>query len=466
MDYKKLGFKAGIEIHQQLSGKKLFCSCPAIVNDENENNIFFERKLRASAGELGKVDKAAAYEMKKDKIYKYEASSTSSCLVEYDEEPPHPVNPDHLTTALELSLLLHADIVDEVHFMRKTVVNGSNTSAFQRTALIAQNGYIETSKGKVKIDSICLEEEAAKQIEEKAHIVRYSLDRLGVALLEIATDASIKDSEHAKEVSSILGMILRSTGKVRRGIGSIRQDVNVSIKGHPRVEIKGFQELRYMPKVIENEVKRQIKEKKGESHVRKANPDGTTTYSRPMPGSARMYPETDIETITITKQMLKSIKLPELIDEKVLRIKKEFKLSPDLARAIVKNSIDLNLYKYKNIPFSFIAQVLVEYPKEIKKRYNLEGLKDNHFKQTLTLLNEKKIPKDSVMDILVEMLKGKKINLSNYKKLDSKELEKVLKTIIQKNKGAPLGALMGIAMKKLKGKVEGKVVMATLKKLL
>ena len=467
MDYKKLGFKAGIEIHQQLSGKKLFCDCLAIVNDSNEPDILFERKLRASAGEMGKVDKAAAYEMAKQRTFKYEAKSSSSCLVEYDEEPPHAVNSDHLMTALEVSLLLNADIVDEVHFMRKTVVDGSNTSAFQRTALIAVDGYIETTKGKVKIDSICLEEEAAKKLEEKPHIVRYSLDRLGVALLEIATDASIKDAEHAKEVSAKLGMILRSTGKVRRGIGSIRQDVNVSIKTHPRVEIKGFQEIRHMPKVIDNEVKRQMK-KKGEPHVRKANTDGSSTFLRPMPGAARMYPETDVPSIRITKDMLKSITLPELIDERILKLEKEFNLSSDLAREIDKQQIDLSLYKYKKVKPQLIAQILIEYPKEIKKRFNLDAglIRDQQYKEVFSYLDQGKISKDAVLEILIGYIKGKKVNLDKFKTLDDKELEKILKEVVKKNKGAPIGALMGAAMKELRGKVEGKKVMGLLKKLL
>ena len=469
MDYKKLEFKAGIEIHQQIEGKKLFCSCPAIVHDPNKADIFFERKLRASAGETGKVDKAAAYEMQKNKIYKYEACSSSSCLVEFDDEPPHEVNKDALMLALEISLLLNADIVDEIHFMRKTVVDGSNTSGFQRTALVATNGYIETSKGKVMVESICLEEEAAQKLEEKEHIVSYRLDRLGVGLLEIATDPSIKDPEHAKEVSSILGMILRSTGKVKRGIGTIRQDVNVSIKGHPRVEVKGFQDIRTMSKIIEGEVTRQQKEKKGTPHVRKANANGTTTFLRPMPGAARMYPETDIPVITVTKEMLKSIKLPELIDEKVLRFEKTYKLTSDLARLIVKSELDFESYtkEFKKIKTNFLAEILISYPKEIQKRYKLDfnSLKEDQVRKVLTHLDKGEVNKEAVMEIFVELLQGKKLNLNKYKTLDSKEIEKILKKIISKNKGAPIGALMGEAMKELRGKVDGKTVMVTLKKL-
>lgn len=468
MDYKGFGFKAGLEIHQQIESHKLFCSCPSLVNDEHQPDMFFERKIRAAAGETGIIDKAAAYQMKKDKIYKYEACSTSSCLVEFDEEPPHPVNMHALSVALEVSLLLHAKLVDEIHFMRKTIVDGSNVSGFQRTALIATDGYIETSRGKVTISSVCLEEEAAKKIEEQEHVVQFRLDRLGVALVEVATDASIQDPEHAKEAASLLGMILRSTGKVKRGLGTIRQDVNVSVAGHPRVEIKGFQELRYMPKVIEQEVKRQIAEKNGVAHVRKANPDGTTVYLRPMPGGARMYPETDIPVIPVTKDLINSIVLPELLDQKALRYEKDYKLSSDLARLLVADDIDFSSYlQFRHIDPSFIAHVLVNVPKEIQKRYGLDAntLTDTQYKEVLSYLDQGLISKEAVLDILVEILQGKKVDIEKYKAVDEKTLEIELKALIQENKGAPINALMGEAMKKYRGKIDGQRVMVLLKKL-
>jgi len=464
MDYKELGFKCGIEIHQQVEGRKLFCNCPAIVHDKDAD-IFFERKLRAVTGELGKTDLAAKAEMKKDKVYKYEACSSSSCLVEMDEEPPHEVNRKCLDLALEVAMLLNMKIVDEIEFMRKTVVDGSNVSGFQRTALVGMDGYLETSKGRVNISSLCLEEEAAKKLEDKDHEVRYKLDRLGVALLEIATDPDIVDAEHAKEVSSILGMVLRSTGKVRRGIGSIRQDVNVSIKGHPRVELKGFQELKFMPKVIEIEVKRQQKEK-GESHVRKVNSDGTSIFMRPMPGAARMYPETDIDPIRISKEELLKIKLPELIDDRVVRFEKEFGLRSDVARELVVKNIDFSKFKFK-LDNNFIAEVLVNYPKEIKKRFNLDAsqLTEEDYKEVFGYLEEGKIPKDAVLDILVKKLKGENVNLDSFKGVSDSELEKVLKKLVDANPNVPIGGLMGDAMKKFRGKVEGKKIMSILKKL-
>ncbi len=206
MDYKKLNFKCGLEIHQQLDTHKLFCSCPSLVNDPNPPDLIIKRKLRAVAGEAGKKDIAALYEETKNKTFIYEASSSSSCLVELDEEPPHNINLEALEIAIQISLLLKAKIVPTLKVMRKIVIDGSNTTEFQRTALLAKNGKIKTSKGIVKITDIYLEEEAAKKIKTSKNEVTYRLDRLGVPLVEIATDASIKDPEHAKEVASIIGI--------------------------------------------------------------------------------------------------------------------------------------------------------------------------------------------------------------------------------------------------------------------
>jgi Glu-tRNA(Gln) amidotransferase subunit E-like FAD-binding protein len=464
MDYKKLGFKAGIECHQQLETNKLFCKCPSIVHDK-EPTIFFERKLRASAGETGKVDKAAKVEMQKDILHKYQACTTSSCLVEYDEEPPHAPNQHAIDIALEISLLFNATPVDDLHFMRKTVVDGSNVSGFQRTALIGTDGYVDTSKGRVSIPIILLEEEAAKKIKTEKHCITWRLDRLGVCLVEISTGPDIKDPEHAKETAERIGMILRSTGKVKRGIGTIRQDVNVSIKGHPRVEIKGFQELKIMPKVIEIEIKRQQKTPDKASNVRKFNPDGTSTFMRPMPGASRMYPETDIAIIPITKERLQSIKLPELIDEKTLRLEKELKLRTDLTKAVIKANLNLDIFKLK-LDNNLIAEIILNYPKEIKKRFNLESnLQYKDFKEILTLLLENKIPKSAVQDVMIKKIKGHKINLKSYEGIDAKDLEKYLKQLVKKNPNTPIGGLMGDAMKHFKGKADGKLVMQILKKL-
>ena len=252
MDYKKIGFKAGLEIHQQLATHKLFCKCQSAL-DENVKYAF-SRRLRPVQSEMGDVDKAAIEEARRGREFLYYASEKSSCLVEADEEPPHEANEEAVDIVLVVSLLLNAHVVDEIHFMRKIVIDGSNTTGFQRTALIALNGKVDN----VGIATICLEEDAARKIGKEGKKIKYALDRLGIPLVEIATEPEIKSPEHARQIAEKIGLMLRATKKVKRGIGTIRQDLNVSIKNGARVEIKGVQELNNIPKILENEVKRQL----------------------------------------------------------------------------------------------------------------------------------------------------------------------------------------------------------------
>jgi len=257
MNYEELGFKCGIEIHQQLdTDRKLFCHCPVDLVDESASGKF-SRYLNAVAGESGEKDEAAEQASSKNTNYIYKFYNRNNCLVEADEEPPHEMSDEALNTVLTFSRMVDADIVPEIQVMRKLVVDGSNTSGFQRTAMVALNGELETETGKVSIEDIELEEESAGIHERDSNRAVYDLNRLGVPLIEIGTDASIKNPEHAREVAMKLGMLLRSTGKARRGLGTIRQDVNVSIEEGSRVEIKGFQDVKNIDTLIEREVKRQ-----------------------------------------------------------------------------------------------------------------------------------------------------------------------------------------------------------------
>ena len=166
LNYNELGFKCGLEIHQQLEGKKLFCDCRT-MNSGKEPNIRFERRLRAVAGETGEIDIAASHEMQKRRKFIYEADSEDTCLVEYDEEPPHELNKQALETTLKIALLLNAKIVDEMQVMRKTVIDGSNVSGFQRTALVAMDGFIETSHGKVPYQQFAWRKKQLKNLMKK-----------------------------------------------------------------------------------------------------------------------------------------------------------------------------------------------------------------------------------------------------------------------------------------------------------
>ena len=255
-DIKNIGLKVGLEIHQQLdTKKKLFCDC--IPTEEDEFTRKFSRKLRATKSELGKIDPAALFESTKSKTIIYYTNPNSSCLVEEDEEPPHALDSDAKNIALLIGSALESKIFSEIHVMRKTVIDGSNTTGFQRTMLVAQGGHIEVDGRKVGVQSICLEEDAGKLIKDEGSHRFFSLDRLGVPLVEIALDPVEGDPKFVKDIALTLGRLLRVTKRVMRGIGTIRQDVNISIEGGGVIEVKGVQQLDQLEKIIGFEAKRQ-----------------------------------------------------------------------------------------------------------------------------------------------------------------------------------------------------------------
>jgi glutamyl-tRNA(Gln) amidotransferase subunit E len=259
VDYESIGLKVGLEVHQQLnSEKKLFCDCKTELFKE-QPEITFLRRLRPTQSELGQIDPAAFFEFQKGVKILYEANKETACLVEMDEEPPHDLNPNALEVCLMISLMLGAKPVDEIHVMRKTVIDGSNTTGFQRTCVVAFNGKIETREKIVPIQHLCLEEDAARKMDENGNVLTYRIDRLGIPLVEIATAPVIHTPQEAGEIALAVGRVLRATGRVKRGLGTIRQDLNVSIQGGGLVEIKGVQELELVSVVVENEVQRQLK---------------------------------------------------------------------------------------------------------------------------------------------------------------------------------------------------------------
>lgn len=260
LDIDKLNVRVGFEIHQQLNTlSKLFCSCNSGGSTDDKYDFDFVRVLRPTRSELGDFDKAALFEHSKMNKIKYYSKIGYSCLVEADEEPPHDVNKDALETALLFSLALNSNIVDEIHVMRKLVIDGSNVSGFQRTMLVSTGGFLEVDNfKKIGVQGISLEEDAAKLISSSNGAVKeYGLDRLGIPLVEIALDPISGTPAEIVNVALTLGRLLRSSKRVTRGIGSIRQDVNISVNDGQVVEVKGVQQLSQLIKVLDYETKRQ-----------------------------------------------------------------------------------------------------------------------------------------------------------------------------------------------------------------
>ncbi|HEY3360252.1 MAG TPA: Glu-tRNA(Gln) amidotransferase subunit GatE [Methanosarcina sp.] len=620
-DYSELGLKAGLEIHQQLDSKeKLFCRCPTLIRDVKESDFEFFRYLRATESEMGEKDRAAVEQTKIRRKYIYKAYDTT-CLIENDEEPPRELDKEALDISLGIAKLFNMKPVDQMHVMRKIVVDGSNTSGFQRTAFLASDGFIETSEGRCGIDSLCVEEEAAQKIEEIGDSIIYSLDRLGIPLVEIATAPDIKSPQHAREVAEQIGMFLRSTGKVKRGLGTIRQDVNVSIAEGARVEIKGVQALDLIEEIVRREVERQLNllfirqelmerkafvceeiydvtglfidtkskvlqkgVKKGAilaallrkfdglvgkevqpgrrlgtefsdraktagvggifhtdelpnygitekevkavrdaigahpddavimvaddpekarlaieavierakevikgipEETRRALPDGNTAYMRPLPGAARMYPETDVPQIEISQDYFDSIEIPELLTERAKRFVSENGLNEELAGKIAYSKYlplfeDLiEIYrKDENVNSTLIARTLIGIVPEVRRSgVETENLTDDHFKGLFTAISNQEIAKEAIHDLLTALAKEQELSVPEaisklgLSAFDPEEVENFIKKTVKergdfiREKGpSALGPLMGIVMKEYRGAVDGKILSQMLKK--
>jgi glutamyl-tRNA(Gln) amidotransferase subunit E (EC 6.3.5.7) len=258
LDYGALGLKVGLEIHVQLdTGRKLFCHCrPELKNTEPDFRIV--RRLRPAMSELSAIDPAALWEFRKMKTIMYEGYNDVTCLVELDEEPPHEPDEESLLLALAISKAFNAKIFDEIYVMRKVVIDGSNVSGFQRTMVVAHDGLAVFPNYKVPIWTISLEEDAARKVEEKGDLVVYRLDRLGIPLIEVSTGPMEYPPTSIAEVAWLIGRTIMNTRRTKRGLGSIRQDLNISIAKGAKTEVKGVPELSLIPKVIELEVLRQV----------------------------------------------------------------------------------------------------------------------------------------------------------------------------------------------------------------
>lgn len=609
-EWVEVDAKVGIEIHQQLlTTKKLFCGCPPAKSEELP--FSFTRRLRPAQGELGQTDPAALFEFSKAKLNRYLWSPESACLVDADEEPPHAINAEALDAALLVAATLGSHLMDEVHVMRKIVIDGSNTAGFQRTAVVGLAGKMTVDGVAVGVQSVTVEEDAARIIGEDRKERRFALDRLGVPLVEVALDPISGDPEFVGKVALHLGRILRSTGRVARGLGTIRQDLNVSVSGGKVVEVKGVQKLNLVHRVVSYETRRQlglarVAEKLRERGVlkvvcrtrgvtelmrtssskplrdqvaaggvvlcvaakgmggllgwepfpgirlgrelaevarasslggivhsdefqqqgvtpseasllmkemgarsadalillagpaeaaenaakrlserlasapqgvmaetRAATEDGETKYMRPRPGSERMYPETDIPDILITKAQVSDVidRLPEDWESAVKGLAKRYSLSGDLALKVYDSDlIDSfeRLSQELRIEPSVIAATLVETPVRLAR----EGVPEDALPlpvltEILRAVDAGKVAKEVIPEVL-RIAGQKEVSVSDaivdlgIRVADDSEIGAVVDSIIaghtglieERGEGA-FSALMGEAMGLLRGRADG-----------
>jgi len=618
-DAAAIQLKVGLEIHQQLaSTTKLFCKCPIAKSEDLPHS--FERRLRPAQSETGKLDPAAVFEFGKAKSTVYRWSKETSCLVEADEEPPHPLNEEALAIVLAVSRLLHSNILDEVHVMRKIVIDGSNTTGFQRTTVVGLGGYLDVGNLRVGVQTVTLEEDAARILGEDARSRFFALDRLGVPLVEIALEPVTGTAETIGEVALHLGRALRSTGKVARGLGTIRQDLNVSVLGGRVVEVKGVQKLNLIPKVVAYEASRQmglilvaaefgkrgrpnfeatskdvtrllaqtsskviqraisekgtvecisspglagllgwepfpgvrlgkelaevaraaglggvihsdefsrqgisdedevqlrreleaeadaglvlvagppdrvkaavglIKERLEEAtdgvpaETRAPTDEGETRYMRPRPGAQRMYPETDIPDIVITKEIIRKTdaSIPEPWQRSVKRLEKIYSLSKEMALKLY-DSDRLNLFerlaRKRGVEGSFVGTVVVDLPTRLAREGVTEdAITDKLLEEVLQAIAEGKVAKEASTDVVRLVAKGEAKDVDSaitslgLRPMSRRELEELVEGILnqeeklvrERGEGA-FSALMGEVMKQARGRTDGQLASTVLR---
>ncbi|MBS3072135.1 hypothetical protein J4408_04050 [Candidatus Pacearchaeota archaeon] len=474
--YSKVSLKSGLEIHQQLDTGKLFSRTPSLLRSDFPH-YEIKRKLHKIAGETGEIDAAVQHEASLDKEFIYQGYNDTISLVELDESPPQEIDRQALDEALKIALLLNCEIYPVSQIMRKTVIDGSNTSGFQRTVLIAHSGSMDCSFGKVPIETVILEEDAARIVEKKENQTIYRLDRLGIPLVEIATSPVLDTPDKIKEAALKLGEILRAC-KVKRGIGTIRQDLNISIKGHNRVEIKGFQDPKLMIKTIDLEIVRQQEElKKGKikGGVRNVLDDASTEFLRPIPGKARMYPETDLLLLKISRDHINKIKknLPKLKHEIRDELKKKG-LSDELINLVLDGNLDEFeiLMRVYDKDANLIAKMITLWRQDLaaKNKKTLEEVKnilnENILESILEKVASKEISESDVRSIMIKIYQ--KVPLDEALKIDKQsddQLEEKIRNIIKENPGLRPNAYMGLMISKLGKDVDKRKAMEILKRI-
>lgn len=258
-DYRRIGFKSGLEVHQQLkTHKKLFCRCPAgIYHADNDYHAEIIRHMRPTLSEMGEYDGTALMEFKTRKEITYRINNKTTCTYEVDDTPPFPINREALGYALEVALLCKMSIVGEVHITRKQYLDGSIPTGFQRTAILGVGGHLQLKKKKIDLIQLSIEEDACREVSDIGHKRIYKTDRLGMPLIETVTHPQCLTPDELRETSDYIRFLNRSTGRVRTGMGAARQDTNVSCEGGTRVEIKGVSHGRWLPELSHNEAFRQ-----------------------------------------------------------------------------------------------------------------------------------------------------------------------------------------------------------------
>ena len=306
--YARLGFKSGLEIHQQLlTEKKLFCHCPAGLFQRGKFDAEIVRHMRPTLSEMGEYDGTALMEKKTRKTIIYRIKAETACTYDFDDTPPFKIDRQALDIALEIAFMLKCNIVGELHIARKQYLDGSIPTGFQRTGIVGIEGEIPLEHKKVRIIQLSIEEDACREVSDVGHLRVYTTDRLGMPLIETVTYPDMLTPDEVAEAANYLRLLVRTSGKVRTGIGAAREDVNVSVEGGTRVEIKGVSHISWIPELTHNEAFRQraLLLIKDDLSAKFKDPSAWKTTSRSVtPGEFNRLPEPAAGTLKPADRMM------------------------------------------------------------------------------------------------------------------------------------------------------------------
>jgi len=162
-------------------------------------------------------------------------------------------------------------------------------------------------------------------------------------------------------------------------------------------------------------------------------PDGNTCFLRPLPGKARLYPETDIPYIIVDEELKKeALSIAESFYKKVERLEKM--LNKELAYKILKGK---HLFLFEELS-NFIDPVIVAVTLEdtitkIKRERNIE-IDEENIKKALMMYKDGKITKKAIEEAMVMLQNGENEEeiIKKIGKMSKEEIIKIYKEIKDK----------------------------------
>ena len=206
-------------------------------------------------------------------------------------------------------------------------------------------------------------------------------------------------------------------------------------------------------------------------------PDGLTHYLRPRPGAARMYPETDVPPVPITKDHLKRLKanLPESPEIKRAHLMKKYRLNKKLASQILDSDysdVFETVATTTSMSPSFIAATVTETFKSLQREgIDVSVLSDETIQDLFSFVASGNVAKEAIPELLVWMVKHETTTLEDaaqalgLKMIPELKLKEIVDRVVRENealilerKGAALGPLMGMLMRDLRGKADAEKI--------